>query len=85
MEVMVMIGAFAGQIRDIRSDCARGMIERGEAIDARALSSQGIAGALRGFAKGGMVPSSALPMSLVGERATECPDFRGTKKKRRRA
>ena len=52
MEVMVMIGAFAGQIRDIRPDMAAGMIERGEAIDARVLSAPPIANAPALTAKG---------------------------------
>jgi len=33
MEILMMIGSYAGEIRDVRPDCAHGLIERGEAID----------------------------------------------------
>jgi hypothetical protein len=36
MEVMMMIGSYAGEIRDVRPHHALGLIERGEAIDPNA-------------------------------------------------
>jgi hypothetical protein len=33
MEILMMIGRYAGEIRDVRPHHAHGLIERGEAID----------------------------------------------------
>lgn len=40
MEVMVMVGMYAGRIRDIHPFYAKGMIERGEALDPNAPISE---------------------------------------------
>jgi len=57
MEILMMIGSYAGEIRDVRPHHAHGLIERGEAIDPNAPLAE--------FHSGGVVPPGE-PI-LVGE------------------
>jgi len=57
MEVLMMIGSYAGEIRDVRPCHAHGLIERGEATDPNAPIAE--------FHSGGFIPAGE-PV-LVGE------------------
>lgn len=62
MEVLLKIGGYAGQLRDVKPLYARGLIERGEATDPRLPEENG------GEVVSAAVPPDETVATLTGKR-----------------